>query len=84
MNNPSEQWLKLNSDYAILWQVLISILGAMSEENPELGPNLMADLEDFVDRIEAILPPGDPQTAAYRKSLEGFRGALKRSNLLPT
>ena len=36
--NPSEQWLRLNADYAILWQVLISLVGTVSTYELALVP----------------------------------------------
>lgn len=79
----SEHWIKLNADYAILWQVLVSLIGAKSATDPALIPNLLKDLEDFVQRIEESQPVGCPQAQAYRLSLEQFRGVLDRSRLIP-
>ena len=81
--NPSEQWLKLNADYAILWQVLISLVGTISTYEPALIPKILVETEEFVDQIEKSLPPDDPQVKAFRRSLEGFHGVLDRSHLVP-
>ena len=78
----AEQFLKLNSDYAILWQVLMSILGTVATYEESLVPKIMAELEEFVARIEGSRPPGDPQSESFRRSLEGFREILERSRLI--
>lgn len=81
--NPSEQWLKLNADYAILWQVLVSLVGTISTYEPALIPKILVETEEFVDRVESQLPPNDPQAKAFRQSLEGFHEVLDRSHLVP-
>lgn len=82
--NPSEQWLKLNADYAILWQVLISLVGTISTYEPALVPKILKELEEFVCKVENQLPPNDPQAKAFRRSLEGFHRVFDRSHLLPS
>ena len=82
--NPSEQWLRLNADYAILWQVLISLVGTVSTYELALVPKILAELEKFVGKVENQLPPDHPQAKAFRRSLEGFHQVFDRSHLLPS
>ena len=82
--DPVEQHLKQLADYAILWQICVSLIGAvaaMSEDSQETVSNLLADVEDFVQRVEENLPEGDPQAQAYRRSFADFRRVLDRSRL---
>ena len=82
--NSSEQWLKLNADYAVLWQVLMTLVGTISTYEPALIPKILTETEEFVKKIEADLPPNDPQVAAYRRSLAGLHAVFDRSHLIPS
>lgn len=82
--DPIEQYLKSMADFAILYQAVVSLIGAivaMSEDGQETVKNLMADMEDFVQRVEESLPEGDLQAQAYRRSFADFRRVLDRSRL---
>ncbi|MYE91406.1 hypothetical protein F4X33_20695 [Candidatus Poribacteria bacterium] len=82
--DPVQQYLKSMADFAILYQAVVSLIGAivaMSEDGQETVKNLMADMEDFVQKVEESLPEDDPQAKAYRQSLEDLRRVLDRSNL---
>lgn len=81
-----QRLLKQDAETAILLQVslsLVSAIAAMSSDGKETIRNLLRDIDDTVSNLEGILPPDSPQVKAFRQAVAEFRGALKRSNLLP-
>ena len=61
------------ADIAILYQVVISIIGDLAVCNPSLVAKILSELDDLVDRMENDSPPNDPGIAELRRSLESFR-----------
>ena len=79
MADENQSLRRLAADHAILYQIVLFLIGVLAEGDDDIDLKILSELEDFVDRLEDDSPPDDPYIVALRQSLDGFRGILKRS-----